>query len=429
MSDWIELKIKDLFASSSPGDWGSEGSPETGVPVLRSTNFRNDGSIDFSDIVYRSIDERRLVARRVSAGSILIEKSGGSPTQAAGRVVYCGRDFNGTASNFIEVMKVKPDFDPRYVAYVLYYLYQIGLVLKYQQQTTGIINFKLHEYSEEVIQCASSKLEQETIAGILSTVDLAIEQTEALLAKQQRIKTGLMQDLLTRGIDEHGNLRSESTHKFKDSPLGRIPIEWECEPLFHFVPTAEYGISTSLGDIGEPVIRMNNLVRGDVDVSDLKYTNRPVPDSLWLRWGNVLFNRTNSWEHVGRTGIWRDECDSATFASYLVRLNPDEAILLPELLNIWLNWAKTQIEMRRFATPAVQQVNINPTNLRNMIAAFPSTLDEQAEIVARLNRHGEMLQSTGLLFNKLLSQKMGLMQDLLTGKKRVTPLLEPKLTQ
>ena len=61
-------------------------------------------------------------------------------------------------------------------------------------------------------------------------MDRAIEQTEALIAKQQRIKTGLMQDLLTRGIDEHDNIRSEQTHQFKDSPLGRIPMEWD-DPL------------------------------------------------------------------------------------------------------------------------------------------------------------------------------------------------------
>ena len=58
-----------------------------------------------------------------------------------------------------------------------------------------------------------------------------IEQTEALIAKQQRIKTGLMQDLLTRGIDEQGNLRSEETHQFKDASLGRIPVEWEASSL------------------------------------------------------------------------------------------------------------------------------------------------------------------------------------------------------
>ena len=58
-------------------------------------------------------------------------------------------------------------------------------------------------------------------------MDRAIEQTEALIAKQQRIKAGLLQDLLTRGLDEHGNLRSDVTHQFKDSPLGPIPVEWQ----------------------------------------------------------------------------------------------------------------------------------------------------------------------------------------------------------
>ena len=79
--------------------------------------------------------------------------------------------------------------------------------------------------------CSHEQTEQSKIAEILSTVDQAIDQTEALIAKQQRIKTGLMQDLLTRGIDENGNLRSEETHEFKDSPLGRIPVEWEVKTI------------------------------------------------------------------------------------------------------------------------------------------------------------------------------------------------------
>lgn len=69
------------------------------------------------------------------------------------------------------------------------------------------------------------------IARVLDTLESAIEQTEALLAKQQRIKTGLMHDLLTRGIDAEGRLRDPSTHQFKKSPLGPIPAEWEVRPL------------------------------------------------------------------------------------------------------------------------------------------------------------------------------------------------------
>ncbi len=266
--------------------------------------------------------------------------------------------------------------------------------------------------------------EQSKIAEVLSTVDRAIEQTEALIAKQQRIKTGLMKDLLTRGIDAHGNLRSEQTHKFKNSPLGRIPVEWKSASLAMFVPSAEYGISASLSESGYPVLRMNNLLDGEAELSGLKFTDTPVPEHLWLKDGDVLFNRTNSWEHVGRTGIWRGQIESATFASYLVRLNSHPGKLLPEMLNYWLNWERTQIAMRRQATPAVQQVNINPTNLRSIPAAFPRNLDEQTAITARISAVREVFDAYRAHLYKLKSMKAGLMQDLLTGNRRVTALLE-----
>lgn len=397
--------------------------------MLRSTNFRNDGSIDFTDLAFRKIDKTRLEKRQVKQGSILIEKSGGSPTQAAGRVVYCDRDFGGTASNFIEIVQVNNDFYPQYVALLLFYMYQIGLVLKYQQQTTGIINFKLGQYVEELVSLPTDKHEQTKIAEVLSTLDRAIEQTEALIAKQQRIKTGLMQDLLTKGIDAHGNIRTEATHAFKDSPLGRIPVEWEYALLSHFVPSAEYGISTSLGDSGIPVLRMNNFFDGEANVADLKYSEITVPERLLLNEGDVLFNRTNSWEHVGRTGVWRGQLEKATFASYLVRLNPQPGMLLSELLNIWLNWEPTQIAMRRQATPAVQQVNINPTSLRSIPAAFPSSLDEQREMVKRFASMRLTIRSTIESLRKLHHLKSGLMHDLLTGKRRVTPLLAAETSQ
>ena len=268
--------------------------------------------------------------------------------------------------------------------------------------------------------------EQSKIVEVLSTVDRTIEQTEALIAKQQHIKTGLMQDLFTRGIDEHGDLRSEQTHEFKDSPLGRIPVEWESACLAAFVPSAEYGISTSLGESGYPVLRMNNLLDGEAELSDLKFTNAPVPEHLWLKDGDVLFNRTNSWEHVGRTGIWRGQIESATFASYLVRLNPHPDKLLPEMLNFWLNWERIQIAMRRQATPAVQQVNINPTNLRLIPAAFPRDLDEQAAITVHISTGREVLNAYREHLYKLKSMKAGLMQNLLTGDRRVTALLEQR---
>ena len=263
--------------------------------------------------------------------------------------------------------------------------------------------------------------QRKAIGKVLDTIDEAIAQTESVIAKLKQVRAGMLHDLLSYGLDEHGQLRDPLTHpeQFKDSPLGLIPREWDSGPLSQFVPSAEYGISTSLGDKGYPVLRMNNLSEGEAELSDLKYSAAPVPEGLWLRPGDVLFNRTNSWEHVGRTGIWRGQIERATFASYLVRLNPNPDRLISELLNLWLNWPVTQIAIRRFATPAVQQVNINPTNLRQVRAAFPISINEQTEIVERINRQDMTIRSARAEHIKLMHLKSGLQDDLLTGRVRV----------
>ena len=358
------------------------------------------------------------------AGDVVITKDSETPDDIGVPAVIV-EDIDGLVCGYhLALIRPKASVHPTFLAKQLA---SAPTIRYFAANATGSTRFGLAIGTIEKLDIPTPPIaEQSKIAEVLSTADRAIEQTEALIAKQQRIKTGLMQDLLTRGIDEHGDLRSEQTHEFKDSPLGRIPVEWESASLAAFVPSAEYGISTSLGESGHPVLRMNNLLDGEAELSDLKFTDAPVAGHLWLRDGDVLFNRTNSWEHVGRTGIWRGQIESATFASYLVRLNPHPDALLPEMLNFWLNWERIQIAMRRHATPAVQQVNINPTNLRSIPAAFPRNLDEQTAITVRISTVKEVLNAYREHLYKLKSMKAGLMQDLLTGHRRVTALLEQR---
>lgn len=136
----------------------------------------------------------------------------------------------GFGTTEFHVLRAREDADPGFI-----YQWSIYQDLRRQAKNsmTGSAGQQRvpKEFFEKFLVPLLTKPEQAKIAEILSTVDRAIEKTEALIAKQQRIKTGLMQDLLTRGIDEHGNLRSEKTHQFKDSPLGRIPVEWEVRRL------------------------------------------------------------------------------------------------------------------------------------------------------------------------------------------------------
>jgi type I restriction enzyme S subunit len=257
---------------------------------------------------------------------------------------------------------------------------------------------------------------------VLDAIDEGIAKTEAVIAKLKQMRAGLLHDLLTRGLDANGQLRDPIVHpeQFKDSLLGRVPHEWGVERLSHFISSAEYGISSALSNKGRlPVLRMNNLAGGEAELTDLKLATEPVPTALLLKPGDVLFNRTNSYEHVGRTGIWRGQIVEATFASYLVRLNPVPGRLLSEYLNLLLNMPESQQRMRRFATPAVQQVNINPTSLQQMLVAIPRQMEEQDHIIAVLARSAASVASEERVLVKLRHLKSGLMSDLLTGQVRV----------
>jgi type I restriction enzyme, S subunit len=268
----------------------------------------------------------------------------------------------------------------------------------------------------------AKKPEQSRIAAVLDTVDEAIAKTEAVIAKLRQMRAGLLHDLLTRGFDKNGQLRDPIAHpeQFQDSPLGLIPKEWTAAPLRHFLSSAEYGISTSLSSEGSlPVLRMNNFSSGEASLDDVKFATCEVPKMLLLRDGDVLFNRTNSYEHVGRTGIWRGQLPVATFASYLVRLNPAPTRLTSEFLNLVLNMPESQQRMRRYATPAVQQVNINPTQLQLMHIAAPQLVVEQERIAVVGNESARPLAAETAELAKLVSLKSGLMTDLLTGRVRV----------
>ena len=262
--------------------------------------------------------------------------------------------------------------------------------------------------------------DQAKIAEVLSTVDQAIEQTEALIAKQQRIKTGLMQDLLTRGIDEHGNLRSEATHRFRDSPLGRIPVEWD------------HGSGSNYFTLhaGMPVDQLKRSQDGN---------------SLYVKVDDF-----NSPENVG--GIFRSEYTFGCPCGLVSRLLEPRVLVFPKRgAAIFINRVEL---LRKHASldpnlmglrtkPAVRPEffrlvllhrnlglicdnsgipQINNKHLYPLIFAMPG-LDEQDVIVKCINQSERTIIEIMQELKKLQLVMTGLMQDLLTGERRVTALL------
>jgi len=270
--------------------------------------------------------------------------------------------------------------------------------------------------------------EQNKIAEILSTVDQAIEQTEALIAKQQRIKTGLMQDLLTRGIDEHGNLRSEQTHEFKDSPLGRIPVEWNLETLNNCVRTDApicYGILMpgQEHDGGVPVIKVKNIIGGHIVQDDILLTD-PRIDAQYkrsrLRAGDLLLTIRGT---TGRLALVPPELDGANITQDTARVRLKEEIS-SQFFYFLLQSFPLQDQIRLHTLgQAVKGINIG--EVKKIFFGLPDR-NEQEEIAKRLVAIQERIDSSKRELAKHASIKTALMQDLLTGEVRATPLLNNK---
>jgi len=276
------------------------------------------------------------------------------------------------------------------------------------------------------------KPEQAKIAEILSTVDRAIEQTESLIVKQQRIKTGLIQDLLTRGIDEHGNLRSEETHEFKDSRLGRIPVEWEVETLGKVVGPIISGWSPTCDPvpaaIGEWAIlkttacvwsgyNQNENKRLPSNLRGISKIEASVDDILITRKGPV--DRVGVVVHIPKTRSKLMIPDTV----FKMQLN-DDSNVIPAFLPIALGSATVQSDwFQKKIGLADAQVNLNHSILR--ATKFPKPQPaEQNLIVGVLKNVSEKVYVEQQRVEKLRSLKTALMQDLLSGKVPVTLLLE-----
>ncbi|AKE62774.1 Type I restriction-modification system, specificity subunit S [Microcystis aeruginosa NIES-2549] len=251
------------------------------------------------------------------------------------------------------------------------------------------------------IDIPQSKAEQTQIATILSTIDRAIEQTEALIAKQQRIKTGLMQDLLTKGIDENGNIRSEETHEFKDSPLGRIPVEWEVKEIGK-VASLQRGYDIREIDFlpgNFPVIASSGIIGFH------KFRTSIGPNVVVGRKGsigNVYYIGLDFWAH-----------DTSLFVTNFFG-NHER----------YIYYLFVYLELERFGTKSGSP-SLNRNDIHPLLVSIPNP-NEQIEIARIIYNCDELLTTLSKELEKNKLQKTGLMQDLLTGKVRVTDLLNQK---
>jgi type I restriction enzyme S subunit len=268
---------------------------------------------------------------------------------------------------------------------------------------------------------------QRRIAEILSTLDEAIAQTEALIAKHQQIKAGLMHDLFTRGVTTDGHLRptrEQAPDLYKESQLGWIPKEWEVKllgALAEIVSGVTLGAKGEISDeVGVPYLRVANVQDGYFDLTEVKtiQVSRSQFEKLQLRYGDVLMNEGGDFDKLGRGSVWREEIKPCIHQNHVFRVRPRDGKLRSYFLAFW---SQSELGKKYFVLNSKQSTNlasINSTQLNRFPVALPSAIEQEqieARIVA-LNDHADSLEQE---VSKLRQQKHGLMHDLLTGKVRV----------
>ena len=162
----------------------------------------------------------------------------------------------------------------------------------------------------------------------------------------------------------------------------------EYRPIGKCLLSSQYGISISMNEEGKgfPIYRMNEIhnLLCDLDVSKFADISLEELATFVLRDRDVLFNRTNSFEWVGRTGIYYNNDDvNRVFASYLVRLTPNISIILPEYLTTFLNTRFGMADIRRRARQSINQTNVNPEEVKEIKIPILD-MEFQQEVATRL---------------------------------------------
>lgn len=174
----------------------------------------------------------------------------------------------------------------------------------------------------------------------------------------------------------------------EDEKPFELPDGWEWARVFDVSLLSEYGSSqktvAELPD-GVPVLKMGDIQAGKVILGEHQVVSAQIEDlpNLYLKFGDVLYNRTNSAELVGKTGIFEGEDDVYTFASYLIRIRCSFNNVMPDYLNLCMNtplFRKTQIDPH--IKQQCGQANVNGTLMKSMLVSVPP-VREQARLMAK----------------------------------------------
>jgi type I restriction enzyme S subunit len=344
----------------------------------------------------------------------------------AGTPLVCTRMAVGRAAMPAVPMAINQDVKALFPAagvsgpYLLKLLQFIQPKAEAQAVGSTVKGIRIHDFLGIEVPIADNKA-QPVIARILDTLDTTIHETEAIIAKLKAVKQGLLHDLLTRGVNANGELRpsrEEAPHLYKESPVGWIPKEWHSK---QFNELADYvnGNTFDAGawaSTGLPIIRIQNLNGSQ----DFNYYRGKVEERWCVYPGDLLF----AWS--GQRGVsfgarlW--DGPDGVLNQHIFKVSPRKGLVSTAYLYRLLRFRQSAIEDAAHGfKDSFLHVTRGELGGVWVGVALP---EEQDYIEELISSHEGKLLNEELNLLKLINVKTGLMDDLLTGRVRVTPLLE-----
>lgn len=368
----------------------------------------------------------------VHAGDVLVTKAG--PRHRVGVVCYVPstRSQLVVSGKMIGLRPKTSDVEPVVLAGLIA---QQGPQKYIQDRTTGMAESQVNFANEVLLNTPLNlppRKEQLVIAKISECIDTAIYETEAIIAKLKAVKQGLLHDLLIRGIDANGELRPSQTEApdlYKESPLGWIPKEWDIpffgdtiENVIDFRGRTpkKLGMDWGGGDI--LALSANNVQPGGIDISREAYFGGERLYRKWMtsgdtRKGDVLLTMEAP---LGNVALIPDNARYILSQRVIaLRFEPDK------ILNDFAFWQMQSSEFQRAMvkrSTGSTATGIQRAELVKLHLKAPP-VGEQSLIAQRLFTIEQKLANEYAALNKQKQEKSGLMDDLLTGRVRVTPLL------
>ena len=416
------------MSNAVPHGWSVQ--PLGKLADVRSSNVdkKSDASelpvrlCNYTDVYYRNritsdIDFMHATAKQgeidrfaLQKGDVIITKDSETPDDIAVPALVSESLPSVICGYHLTLLRPEPD---RSNGEFLAHLFQLQSVQHYfYLLANGTTRFGLTAEAINTAPLITPPLpEQQKIATILSSVDDVIEKTHAQIDKLKDLKTGMMQELLTKGIGHT---------EFKDSPVGRIPSEWEVLPLESIVENivdCEHKTAPYVENSEFLVVRTSNVRDGEIVYEDMRFTTgeafsewtkRAVPAD-----GDVLFTREAPAGESCMVPAGLKIC----MGQRMVLLRPKVNKVYPDYFSLYLTSEAAKLAIYELSIgTTVTRINIE--DIKRIPCVVPS-VKEQREIHLKVSSIQSVISQKELLLSSIESTKKALMQDLLTGKVRV----------